>query len=141
MAGRCCGGSKSATGSARFRSSCSAAKWTWRVPRTQQPVAPRGSSASRLTPSSSSSTRSSYSRPELRPAAGRWTVHHRAGWLNPVFEGTSWWLELFAGSQKPCADHGERGQQADPDPDPTPACREKCVRDRDEADQDEDRRE
>ncbi len=20
----------------------------------------------------------------------RWTVHHRAGWLNPVFEGLSW---------------------------------------------------
>jgi len=33
----------------------------------------------------------------------RWTVHHRAGWLNPVFEGLSWiggqglvWLAIAA---------------------------------------------
>src|SRR5947199_204626 len=50
-------------------------------------------------------------------------------------------LELFGRFEKPGDDHGDRREQTDPDPDPAAVRGQELLRDRDQADEDDHRRE
>ena len=113
--------------------------------------------AARALPDTARSRRATPRRASLRDASSRFAPRLRRTFLvlaaviafSRVYVGVHYPLDVLAGRcsacsslqlfgrfQKPCNDHGERRQQADPDPHPA-ARREELLRDRDHPDQDE----